>query len=933
MRTEVALAFYVFRKSMLCFAALVSLSAFGSGTVTNCTEANFRAALAGGGTVVFACSGTLALSNTIVVSTNTLILGSGYNVTIDGSNSVQLFQVNTNVTLEIHDLILANGASIGASGVDGSSQPVSGSPGFGGGILNGGGTVTLIGCTLTNLTAVGGNGGTTLFANPTAGGNGYGAAICNLGGILNLTNCAFYGNQARGGVGSTYASFGSSGGNCGQAWGGAIYSDGGMVGLSHVLFSGNLASGGSSSSCFGGNAAGGALFSRNSQLIVTGSSLMGNGALGGAGAGSGDGLGGALYLSADSTAIFQHCSFVTNGANGAYSGDAWFSAGIGQGGAIYNLGSAQIVNSLFCSNSCLGGSGGGLPLGQGGAVFSTNVLWIDSCTLSGNRAVGGSGSSYHFWQFRGGTGDGGAVWSSGDLRATNSTFVANSAAGGTDFGLLDLSARPGANGGAVRLAGGAGILMNVTVSGNRADASGDFPGTGPASGGGLSSTNATVTIRNSIIANTGFGGDVWGPLIDAGYNICSDSTANFSGTGSLNNVNPLLGPLADNGGPIPTMLLLSGSPALDAVPAGFPPVDQRGVMRPQGVAADIGAVEVDNKPPTVSITSPTAGQRCSNSVFTVTGKAADNVSVAAVYYQVNGQGWNMATTSDNWADWSALVYLTPGTNLLDTYSIDTSSNSSAVAHVTFEYVATDELKISATGLGTISPNYSNSWLEIGQRYSIKASPASGFVFTNWVVLTNGLSETITNGSTVQFTMASNLSLQLNFIDVSRPTLSISSPMSGQRLASPLATVLGTASDNWKVRGVWCQLDGGAWAEAATTNAWTNWAATLELSKGTNTFLAVAQDLGGNYSITKTLSLISSNTFDLQLRFSAAQPFTINGANLVLEASPGLNGHIQVSTNLVDWLTLTNFHATNLLMNFRDQGAVSQPERFYRAVIP
>jgi len=92
-------------------------------------------------------------------------------------------------------------------------------------------------------------------------------------------------------------------------------------------------------------------------------------------------------------------------------------------------------------------------------------------------------------------------------------------------------------------------------------------------------------------------------------------------------------------------------------------------------------------------------------------------------------------------------------------------------------------------------------------------------------------------------------------------------------------------------------------------------------------------LGGNYSITKTLYLISSNTFDLQLRFSAAQPFTINGANLVLEASPGLNGHIQVSTNLVDWLTLTNFHATNLLMNFRDQGAVSQPERFYRAVIP
>jgi len=598
MRIRAASAFDVARKTTLSFATLVSLPAFGSGTVTNCTEANLRAALAGGGTVVFACSGDLVISNRLVIATNTLILGTGHNVTIDGGNSVQLFQVNANVTLEIHDLILANGSSIGTNGVSG-SQPTSGGPGFGGGILNSGGAVTLIGCTLTNLTAIGGNGGQPpLFGTGTSGSDGYGGAICNLGGNLYLTNCTFWGNQARGGVGSTLT-YMISGQNGGQAWGGAIYSDGGVVALDHVIFSGNLASGGGWVAGTGGTAAGGALFIRNSQLFLTGSSLMGNGVLGGgclnptsaqSGA-SGNGLGGSIYLAADSTAIFQNCSFITNRANGADSGPAWVSAGIGQGGAIYNLGSAQIVNSLFSSNSCLGGSGGGFPLGQGGAIFSTNVLWIDSCTLSGNRAVGGSGSSYHYWQFRGGTGDGGAVWSSGDLRATNSTFVANSAAGGTDYGLIPLSARPGANGGAVRLAGGAGILMNVTVSGNRADASGDFPGTGPAYGGGLSSTNATVMIRNSIIANTGFGGDTWGTLTDAGYNICSDSTANFSAMGSLNNTDPLLGPLADNGGPTPTMLLLTGSPALDVIPTGFPPVDQRGVTRPQGVAADIGAVE------------------------------------------------------------------------------------------------------------------------------------------------------------------------------------------------------------------------------------------------------------------------------------------------------------------------------------------------------
>ena len=41
------------------------------------------------------------------------------------------------------------------------------------------------------------------------------------------------------------------------------------------------------------------------------------------------------------------------------------------------------------------------------------------------------------------------------------------------------------------------------------------------------------------------------------------------------------------------MSLLAGSPARDAIPAAFPPVDQRGVSRPQGPAADIGAFEAD----------------------------------------------------------------------------------------------------------------------------------------------------------------------------------------------------------------------------------------------------------------------------------------------------------------------------------------------------
>ena len=105
--------------------------------------------------------------------------------------------------------------------------------------------------------------------------------------------------------------------------------------------------------------------------------------------------------------------------------------------------------------------------------------------------------------------------------------------------------------------------------------------------------NAGVTLRSSIVANNANGGDFSGTVNDAGYNLCSDGTAGFSGIGSLNHVDPMLSALSQNGGQTPTIGLLAGSPARDAIVSGFPPTDQRGVTRPQGPAGDIGAFEAD----------------------------------------------------------------------------------------------------------------------------------------------------------------------------------------------------------------------------------------------------------------------------------------------------------------------------------------------------
>ena len=56
---------------------------------------------------------------------------------------------------------------------------------------------------------------------------------------------------------------------------------------------------------------------------------------------------------------------------------------------------------------------------------------------------------------------------------------------------------------------------------------------------------------------------------------------------------PLLAPLADNGGPTLTHALLAGSPAIDTGDNFFGlPTDQRGSPRVSGVATDIGAFEL-----------------------------------------------------------------------------------------------------------------------------------------------------------------------------------------------------------------------------------------------------------------------------------------------------------------------------------------------------
>ncbi|HZL78887.1 MAG TPA: Ig-like domain-containing protein, partial [Candidatus Limnocylindrales bacterium] len=337
--------------------------------------------------------------------------------------------------------------------------------------------------------------------------------------------------------------------------------------------------------------------------------------------------------------------------------------------------------------------------------------------------------------------------------------------------------------------------------------------------------------------------------------------------------------------------------------------------------------------PTLAITVPVNGQRWSNIIFTVKGTVSDNAPGSNVWIQVNANGWLPATTSNQWTNWSAAASLVPGTNVLRAYAANIFGSLSTTSQLSFDFVVTNQLSVRAIGLGTVSPNYSNSWLEVGRNYSITAMPGSGFVVTNWMISTNWLGGRITNNVTLQFMMQSNLTLQPTFADVTKPTITITAPTNLQKMTNALASVVGTASDNWKVAGVWYQLNNGAWNLSPTTNSWTNWTTTLQLITGTNTMKAYAVDLGGNFSTTNSVSMVASNTFKLQLSFTNAVPLKMNGLTFSLQLSTGLNGHIQVSTNLTSWTMLTNFVGTNSIITFCDPAATNSNRRFYRAVVP
>ena len=276
--------------------------------------------------------------------------------------------------------------------------------------------------------------------------------------------------------------------------------------------------------------------------------------------------------------------------------------GVGQGGGIFAAGTFNLTNATVSGNRV---DDPAFISNQGGGIFNGDRMNLRNVTISGNTASRGVQSSF---------GPQGAGLF--DLGSPTSTLVNVTIADNQLTG-------SGAQGGGFFYLGDSfsTTLRNVTIAGN----------TGPrdVQGAGLFVLD-DVTFVNSIVAYNRTDDGVASNCLDngtihsSGHNLEEGTDCNFTAPNGLQNSDPLLGPLQDNGGPTDTRALGSGSPAIDAADASLCPADdQRGIARPQGPGCDIGAFEVavavqgDLSPPDTAIVSgPTALVRGRTATFT-----------------------------------------------------------------------------------------------------------------------------------------------------------------------------------------------------------------------------------------------------------------------------------------------------------------------------
>jgi hypothetical protein len=309
--------------------------------------------------------------------------------------------------------------------------------------------------------------------------------------------------------------------------------------------------------------------------------------------------------------VFAVTAGVTNAAiDGLTIRDGYTNS---QGGGILNAGALTVSRSSFLNNYAGGyASGGG---NGGGAIYAASgTLTIHDSTFSGNTSAPG----------------GAITVNSGDVTITGSTFSGNSAIAGKAGGAIFTNTTPTVT------------IANSTFSGNSA------------AGGGAVFSNSALSVTNSILSgNTGGDCDAGG----GGSCPTNGTDGNVIGVSDVG-----LAPLANYGGPTPTLIPLPGSPAICAgTNSSLPGADQRGLPRTTTYGAntcvDAGAVQTNyslafSSQPPVTVT---AGVPFSAAVTLSESGAVFQPAVSIPLSLTGGASFTPVTTSSGVAAFSSLT--------------------------------------------------------------------------------------------------------------------------------------------------------------------------------------------------------------------------------------------------------------------------------------
>lgn len=596
-----------------------------------------------------ATTGDLDITNPLVIS------GTGPTAPIvDGNNLDRVFHILTDVTVEIIGLTIQHGYA--------------GDEKKGGGVYNDGFFI-LSHSTITDNLATGfkGEGGgiyssgpmwllnSTVADNRTTGQEGYGGGIRSAA-PLTVENSLILNNATTGIYGS----------------GGGMYTNVRLV-IRNSRISGNTTD--------AWNADGGGLFIHRNPTTIISSTFDHNG-VGVSPGGATNGRGAGIYQFGDAPTphmTILDSAFIANFADG-------------NGAGLFAWGFVNITRTVFISNVVVNGSGGAIVAMykkvniwdstfmynsslNGGAIHIRNngILMVENSTITDNKGqnlgggvdVSGSATIRNSVISRNSGFYGGGIYIiSGALAVENSTLsnnIANGWGGGLYIGTSTNVSNTTISGNTAKYDGGgistraSGIthLYNVTVVHNTADSDSNNNG----NGGGVYAYNGNVHLYNTIIAqNNDLSADIRHPdcsetILSYGYSLVGDNTGcaftpavgDQIGTGS-NPIDPLLGPLQDNGGPTFTHSPRLDSPAMDAGNPAAPgsggtactAADQRGAIRPLDgnsdgdPVCDIGAVEGDT--PILSLTASNDSPTTLGDLTTLTAATSGGMNVS---YQWN----------------------------------------------------------------------------------------------------------------------------------------------------------------------------------------------------------------------------------------------------------------------------------------------------------